>query len=254
LVHQLLGDVLVYRAIADCFAPDRRVYGIHPPEDFTKRTMPYPLEALAAEYVAEILQQQSVGPFHLSGYSSGAVLAFEMARQMTAAGLEVGLLALIGGDIISPPPHLSPLKNLWKVTARTLIRIAYNLTGDLRKGPKEFFMTRLRYQRVLWRVRQLQEAHASPQESEITLENSYRPQPYSGSALLLRFRDEAWRYGPDPLMGWGRLITEGIEAVDVPGGHFTGMSPSAAPNLVSIMKSRMENIESKRTAEIAALA
>ena len=249
LVHPLTGDILVYRGIADCFASDRGVYGIQPPYDFTQRSRPYPLKYLAAEYIREILQQQSIGPFHLGGYSSGALIAFEMARQMTEAGLEVGLLALVGGEIKTQGPVASNLTVLWKRLVRTLRRIILMFNGEFRDAPKEFIMTRLRYQRLLWRVRS---AHrpASAGQSEITLEeallfseNAYCPQLYSGSALLIRFHDEDWKSSPDPFMGWGELVKGGIEAVDVPGGHYTGIRLAAAPRLAAILKSRIEKLE-----------
>ncbi len=258
LVHQLLGDILIYRAIAERFAPNRRVYGIQPPADFCERPTPYPLQALASDYIDEILQHQSVGPFHLGGYSSGAVIAFEMARQLKASGHEVGLLALIGGDIKAPPPQLPRLRKYGKTAIRTIIRIFFTLTGDLIRDPRGFFSTRVRYQILLWRVRKQQQL-VSPAEKKPSLEeallfseNAYRPEPYPGPALLLRFHDEAWRFGPDPLMGWGGLVEGGIDAIDIPCGHYTGMSQKAAPNLANIMKAHIEKLEATESAAATA--
>jgi amino acid adenylation domain-containing protein len=248
LVHPLLGQVFVYRALADCFAPERPVYGIQPPEDFAKRARPYPLESLAAEYVSCILQRQSEGPFHLAGYSSGAVIVFEMARQMTAAGLEVGLLGLIGGDIAVPKAKMSPWEKFRNRLVRATARIGFMLRGELRQ-PSEFIRTRLRYYRLVWRIRQLQkpgphtDGEATIEEALLLTERAYRPQPYAGKALLLRFRDEAWDLSDDPMMGWSGLISGGIETIDVPGGHLSGMSAEAAPHLADILNARMKEAE-----------
>ncbi len=99
-IHHLLADILIYRSVANQFAAERPVFGIHPPVDLTERRLPS-LHAIAAEYVSEILERQKEGPFHLAGFSSGGVIAFEMARQLAKAGHEVGLLALIDGDTLS---------------------------------------------------------------------------------------------------------------------------------------------------------
>jgi thioesterase domain-containing protein len=248
LVHPLLGHVFVYRALADCFTPERPVYGIQPPEDFAKRALPYPLESLAAEYVSCILQRQSAGPFHLAGYSSGSVLVFEMARQMRAAGLEVGLLGLIGGDIAMPKPAVSKWTKAKKQALRAMTRIIFMIKGELRQ-PKEFIRTRLHYHRLLWRIRALEKASA-PKDMAVTVEEAlmltekaYKPQSYAENALLLRFQDEALELSEDPLMGWGGLVKGGLEVIDVPGGHLSGMRAEAAPNLASILRARMEKFE-----------
>jgi thioesterase domain-containing protein len=81
------------------------------------------------------------------------------------------------------------------------------------------------------------------EQALLLCENAYEPQPYSGSALLIRFHDEAWALGPNPLLGWGTLIEGGIEALDAPGGHITGMNPLAAPHLAQLLKARLQNIE-----------
>ena len=53
------------------------------------------IEALAGNYVAGIRAMQPKGPYRLAGYSFGAVLAFEIAQQLTAMGEEVSTLVLL---------------------------------------------------------------------------------------------------------------------------------------------------------------
>jgi thioesterase domain-containing protein len=249
LVHHLLGDILVYRGIADCFAPDRPVYGIQAPADFLTRSHPYPLTSLASEYVAEVLQQQSEGPFHLGGYSSGSLLAFEMARQLTAAGHQVGLLALIDGDVKSSALKVSFLSRCAKTFIRKLCKIVFKFSDEVSEGAWRFIAKRLGYLQFLWRVRKLEKAPASV-HAKITLEqalqlseNAYQPQLFTGSAILFRFHDEAWRFGPNPLMGWAGLLENGLEAIDLPGGHITGMNSSRAAHLAGLLRRGMERFE-----------
>jgi amino acid adenylation domain-containing protein len=52
------------------------------------------LAGLASKYVAAMREIQSDGPYHVGGWSSGGVMAFEMAQQLKEAGQEVGVLAL----------------------------------------------------------------------------------------------------------------------------------------------------------------
>jgi amino acid adenylation domain-containing protein len=249
LIHHRLGDILVYRAMANCFSPHRPVYGVQAPHDFLDRPQPYPLTTLASEYVREIVKRKVSGPLHLAGYSSGAVLAFEMARQLNESGHTVGLLALIDGEIgHQPSTSAAPAKH-WKALVRKLYKVVFKFNDVFALGPKHFFVSRFIYYRLLWGVRNL-ETSSGPITESITLEqalllseNTYRAEPYPGSALLLRFRDEAWKVGPNPLMGWHGLIRKGIDAVDVPGGHITGMNTARASHLADILKLHMERIE-----------
>jgi amino acid adenylation domain-containing protein len=248
-IHHLFGDILVYRTLAECFQCERPVIGVQAPAGLADRPEPSSLESLAAEYLQEILKQQADGPFHLAGLSTGSLLAFEMARQLTKAGHRVGLLALIDGEIKAPGLDLSRPAKYWKVVIRKMYKIVFKFTDEIKEGPRRFLIKRVRYLWLLWRIRSLAKSLVSP-ASNLTMEQalflaekSYRPQPYSGSALLLRFQDEAWAFGPDPLMGWSSLIQAGIEVVDLPGGHLTGMSPARASRLAGILATRMRQVE-----------
>jgi amino acid adenylation domain-containing protein len=56
------------------------------------------LESLARRFVAKITARDPDGPYALLGYSWGGLLAYEVARQLIAAGREVTFLGLIGSE------------------------------------------------------------------------------------------------------------------------------------------------------------
>ena len=247
LVHHLLGDVLVYRSVARQFAPHRPVFGIQPPVDLIHRSQTYSLKALASDYVGEILKRQTAGPIHLAGFSSGSVIAFEMGRQLENLGIDVGMLAIIDGEVQAEGPPMPAAVKYAKMVVRKFCKIAFKLEDELADGPRQFVMKRLRHLWLHSRVRALEN---SASKGEITMEQAlllaeraYKAEPYSGSVLLIRFHDEAWEYGPDPLMGWSGLVEGGIEVVDLEGGHLTGMSPVGAPTMVAILRDSIERCE-----------
>jgi amino acid adenylation domain-containing protein len=247
LIHHLLGDVLIYRPVASQFAPDRPVFGIQPPADLMDRPQPYSLQALAFDYVGEILKRQTAGPIHLAGFSSGSLIAFEMARQFENLGIEVGMLALIDGEIHAEGPRMPTAVKYAKLLARKLCKIAFKLEDELADGPKQFFMKRFRHLVLHSRVRALENSASNGQitmeQALLLAERAYKAEPYSGSALLIRFHDEAWEYGPDPLMGWSGLVKGGIDIVDLEGGHITGMSPVGAPTMVAGLRNSIDRCE-----------
>jgi amino acid adenylation domain-containing protein len=247
LIHHLLGDVLIYRSVARQFAPHRPVFGIQPPVDLTNRPQPYSLQALAFDYVGEILKRQTAGPIHLAGFSSGSIIAFEMARQLKNLGIEVGMLALIDGEVQAEGPSMPAAVKYAKMVMRKLCKIAFKLEDELADGPRQFVMKRVRH---LWLQSSVRALENSASKGEITMEQAlllaeraYKAEPYSGSALLIRFHDEAWEYGPDPLMGWSGLVEGGIEVVDLEGGHITGMSPVGAPIMVAVLRDAIDQRE-----------
>jgi len=52
------------------------------------------IEAMAADYLREIKKRQSNGPYYLCGYSSGGLVAFEIARRLSESGDEVAFVGL----------------------------------------------------------------------------------------------------------------------------------------------------------------
>ncbi len=262
-VHDIHGEIRFYRPLAECLAPERPVFGVQVPNDLTQRAKSWSIELLAAGYIKEILDRQATGPFHLVGFSTGSVVAFEMARQLIEKGHKVGMLALIDGDINCPGPASSKAERYRKIAVRKACRIAFKFTDELKAGPKQFVAKRLRYLWLRWSVKQLQKRPQLEDIPTCTIEQAlalaemgYRPQRLPGlpgPAILIRFHDEAWNFGPDPLMGWRNLLEAGIETVDFPGSHTTGMGATNAPKLASLLTANMKKREAAVVPESAGM-
>lgn len=57
------------------------------------------------------------------------------------------------------------------------------------------------------------------QEANIKAMLSYQPEVYSGKAILFRASEQPPGCYPDPQLGWGNLVTGGLEVYDIPGSH-----------------------------------
>ena len=57
------------------------------------------VEEMARTYVDAIRAFQPQGPYRVAGHSFGALVAFEIARQLTQPGEEVGWLGLIDAEL-----------------------------------------------------------------------------------------------------------------------------------------------------------
>ncbi|HYG24753.1 MAG TPA: amino acid adenylation domain-containing protein [Verrucomicrobiae bacterium] len=198
------------------------------------------IEEMARQYVADMRVMQPHGPYHIGGYCFGGNVAYEMARQLHAAGEEVRTLAVFN----CAPANSSYSHVSW--SPRWFFRFGVNLLywmrccaqwspaqrRDFLRWKKEMFQRRLnRYlgcgssnkatidpgelvdlssfsdeQRKLW-------------ERHIHALVNYHPQPYSGKVHLFRSPGHPWLCSFDGDYGWRDLARGGVEISIVPGVH-----------------------------------
>jgi pimeloyl-ACP methyl ester carboxylesterase len=84
------------------------LFAIDPPIDVAKGLVPPPstIADLAGRHLAAIRAHRPDGPYRLFGYSFGGLVAFEMTRQLEAAGAIVEICALGDSPTISTVPLL----------------------------------------------------------------------------------------------------------------------------------------------------
>ncbi|WP_436498590.1 amino acid adenylation domain-containing protein [Actinokineospora sp. HUAS TT18] len=90
LVHPVDGTVGWYRDLAAAVGHRWRCVGFAQSDPMAAKTVP----DMAAEYVARLRRVQATGPYTITGWSFGAAVAFEMARQLESAGERVTRLTL----------------------------------------------------------------------------------------------------------------------------------------------------------------
>ena len=95
------------------------------------------IEAMAADYLREIKQRQPEGPYYLCGYSSGGLVAFEIARRLHESGDEVALVGLFDTTM---SPVRWPLRAWISIIARRMTLLA----GVVRALPTRTWRATLR--------------------------------------------------------------------------------------------------------------
>jgi thioesterase domain-containing protein len=220
------GHPLSLYELARLCDPEQPFYGLQYPEDSSEQPYPTRIEDLAARFVPEIRALQHEGPYRLGGHSFGGVVAFELARQLTALGQDVSLLVLFdtrgkgypdyrarAGRMLNHLTHLGTLSfsEQRAYLAEKTRGVLHRLTASLRWAAIEQGFLPL------------------PHSSEISTINqgarrNYQPRPFPGRLVL--FRAEQFPCGPgtrwdDPFLGWRGLAAGGIDVVKVPGDHLT---------------------------------
>jgi FkbH-like protein len=219
-VHGVGGNVLEFVDLARHVEADQPFYGIQaaglngtvPQKNLT-------IEEMAEQYIAEIREFQREGPYYLGGSSFGGWVAYEMARQLTAAGQTVGLVALF--DTAVPGPLLTEgATSDWQ---KRFYRFSLHWHNLLVLGHRE----RLPYVRAKARrmVNQfggrerLPEAVRAVNEAGRWAEARYTPAEYAGGITLFRATKQPPWIASDRTLGWAKLVKGGIQIYDTPGHH-----------------------------------
>lgn len=225
------GNPLGQRFLAERLGNQQPFFGLQARGVDGEQTPHTHVEEMAEEYIKAIRSVQPHGPYYLGGFSGGGVVAFEMCQQLTRAGEEIGLLALL--DAYNP---------LLERSSR-----AYRLKAQLARSQK--FGAPHVTEMLKWNVWQplkrtgaidvllgtANEDKASNFESEraaldhkmmsswLAAEKRYRPKPYAGDAVLFRSHWDLYHGRTDVLPafdnGWTPLIQGKLRILDVPGTH-----------------------------------
>ncbi len=269
LVHDGLGETLLYLHLARRLPETMSVYGIEP-----KRQPGIPLahasiEDAAAFYVEQIRKIQPHGPYLLGGMCAGGTIAYEMAVCLRGVGQSVQTIVVMDGATPQAPKRAARLTRgrllglksavvrplddgsatspgimRWSSIALEVMRKARNVIAYETGRLVERISMRSRF-RLLKRL-----VHESgPWPAEVPpltvmqiynlLESHYRPTPWPDGHLLL-VRATAGQGSDTPYrdiyrdedFGW-RSVAGQIEVVDVVGGHSSMLQEHAVDSLAN---------------------
>ena len=107
LVHELTGEVLVYRNLVQELPEEINVYGLRA-RGIDRQRMPWRrVDQMARGYVERMREVQPQGPYFIGGLCFGGVMALEVAHQLEVDGQEVGLVLPI--DAVPRTPRFRDL-------------------------------------------------------------------------------------------------------------------------------------------------
>ncbi|MBD1869937.1 amino acid adenylation domain-containing protein [Cyanobacteria bacterium FACHB-471] len=249
-VHPMFGVVFPYlelahqlESIAEQFPEwgDRGFYGLQPLGLDGKSAPLNRIEAIATSYIQAIQALQPQGPYFLGGWSFGGLVAFEMAQQLTQAGQEVGLLAIL--DTPAPSNQLSLGQSL-----KFLLGTALWSTLPFLLDYGSLAANRLQSWHPWFARWQQSDASSTafraiarllPEESRLQLLNEsaiqsllpivyansqaayrYVPKPYPNRITLFRAVEQPDAIRDEPSLGWNALTSD-IQLHQVPGNHLS---------------------------------
>lgn len=199
------GDMFAFQDIAHAMGLDQPVYGLQPASANQVKTFrQMSIYRLVSAYISEIKKAQPSGPYFLSGYSVGAIIAVEIARELLRQGNEVGLLV-----IFDPPSHI-PFWLDWFYSA--------NYRFSTRTG-----LSRLvRRVRSPWVTRLFHTVLDEGLRTHTTVAREHRVAPYPGRITYFRATLSQGSLVSFKPIGrfWRRIALEGVEVHWIPGTHY----------------------------------
>ena len=206
--------------------PDQPCYGLQmqleevPKLDFTEEQYC----TTASKYVQAMQSVQARGPYYLVGQCQGGFIAFEMARQLEAAGERVELLGILDTWVV-------------EYTLRKWLFYAEAVRNRFRLIREIGFPSAVR------RLLAAQSKPASPAAGSgaaapgvaapvnITYAKKFFPgkdfqfKTYSGVVTVFKVAKQLRRYKPDEKLGWAQRALGGVEVELIPGEHTTYLRP-----------------------------
>ena len=246
-VHPMFGVVLPYLELAHHLSSNaeqfphwgnRSFYGLQPLGLDGKSPPLNRIEAIAAYYIQAIQTVQPQGPYLLGGWSFGGMVAFEMAQQLTQAGQQIELLAMLDTPAPISSNQLSLYQSLkfllgtalWSTLPFLMDYGAIATDQFQRLQPWKAWFSRWQWSAIARlipeasRLRVLDESAIAPMlrivYAHIQATYHYVPQPYPNRITLFRAVEQPDSTGQAPNLGWDALAKD-IQLHQVPGNHLS---------------------------------
>ena len=253
------GNVVGYHDLSRLLGPDQPFYGLQPRGLSGTEAPRTDVVEMATAYLAEIRQVQPEGPYNLLGTCMGAVVAFEMAQQLHAAGQEVGLLTLVEPRPLfrtfrretrpSRAPKLRFIGARLKLYARNLAALRGRQRIDYVRDRVKT-LTQVVAQRDLFRGDRADFNTDVVRKANLTAAHHYRAQVYPGQVVL--FLAEGRNVAPgeeDARLNWRQVAGGGLTVHGVPGDN-SGMT-LRRPNVDALASRLQEYLDEQRAATTA---
>jgi len=258
-VFLCIGGGVMWRPLSEHLGPDQPVLhvGLDPAGAVELLNEPNSLEKLARHMVSALCEKQPQGPYYLAGFCCDAVFAYEVARQLTMHGHEIGLLVMVEPFT----PNVSAAGRFSNWLRRQIFRCGFRFR-ELRqtgigglpryaKGRWDGFKTMLR--EAVWRnsarfrVMKHQASSLDLHQIIFVAASSYKPKPLACPAVIFHCKDWPMLSAGDPYFGWRKFLTGRSEAIEVPGDHLGTLHDPSVAVLAEKLKDRLENTRQEET-------
>jgi len=224
-VHGAGGVVIRFRDLARHLGKDQPVYGLQARGMDGKHPCDDRVEDMATHYLEEIRSVQPRGPYLLSGYSLGGMVAIEMAQRLIAQHQEKVLVVMF--DTFCTPPTEKNGSNGSDQRSGSLYHGISSTWGRfLRMPPGEMWTSVARVARTLKKgIRRYGSEALLPRSLKNVRRacelaaKTYVPRAYPGLLYLFRSSHKPLLQFRDPHIGWSAYAERGLRIHEINGDH-----------------------------------
>jgi amino acid adenylation domain-containing protein len=220
-------ELALYAKLVGRLATDETVFGMTVPADGQT------VEEIAARHLDVIREAQPRGPYRVGGECVGGVVAYEVARQLAAAGESIALVLLIDSWV---PTGVGVMHHQLIGQPLDLLALGLRFVADLPRRPPSAEP----WWAELWR-----RANVPPDGRRyVRACMQYRPAAYAGGLTLLASDANLRRGIAQP---WQRLAGGAVAIHRAPGNHQT-YSRQHAEATAAILRRCLEEAAAKESA------
>jgi thioesterase domain-containing protein/acyl carrier protein len=248
LIHDVTGDVLIFRDLARRLPIDLPIYGLRARGLENGEAPAADIEEMARDYLAQIRTVQPQGPYFLGGFSLGGIIAHEMANIVRDQGQRIGWLGLF--DTMVLRHQLAPVDRLAHDYARIVRKL--RVLRRLPRSEQRTSLARLFQHLVLRRPRDIVYANLSAYEGNPSIVanmsrilaagmravSTFRPRHFPGeiSFFFAQVRDVSSAIDPTPY--WRRYAGT-LKIFTIPASHVGILRPPAVELLAEQVRASL---------------
>jgi acyl-CoA synthetase (AMP-forming)/AMP-acid ligase II/thioesterase domain-containing protein len=253
-VHPGVGEVLVFVNLAKYFIGERPFYALRARGFGAGEAHFDSFEEMVACYVQAIRAQRPAGPYAIAGYSYGGAVAFEIAKVLESKGERVDFVG-----IFNLPPHIKDRMGeldftegavnlaifLSLITSEQAAGLPQQIRGLPRSGQIAHLMAIASVERFseLGLDADAFGAWVDLAQSLVKVGMTYEPTGSVESvsvfyAIPLRGTKEDWL--STQLKKWDGFTRKDNRYIDVPGEHYTLMSPRHVAAFQAILRAELD--------------
>ena len=240
-IHPAGGSVFPYYALAHYLGPNQPLYALEARGLARFEATHETVEAMARDYIEAVISEQPEGPYYLAGWSFGGLVAYEMARQLTAAGHGVPLVMLLDSQpavsdsreqandkfaamlalfpaIAQLPPEL--VRGLTRAERLAIFSQQVESAGLVQPGADR------------WEIERLYDVF----EATCRAWASFRARTYNGNVSIFRAAEFTGHQQPVDVTRWEKPIAGKMRVRTMPGNHLTMLREPHVRTLTSHMR------------------
>ena len=269
-IHPAGGNVLCYYELAHALEDERPVIAVQS-RGVDGRSAPYvTMKEMVADYIEAIRAHQPIGPYHIAGWSSGGVVAYEVARILKENGDRVDGVHLIDSRVMSSIDLIDP--NDESQILITLADSVERFYGIEINASYEELASLDSDQRIEWMIQRSSIAGQSVMDFDVDYLNNfvqiaranlramrdYIPPPSDLSVNLYRAAERAGELDEDLSddLGWRDIVGERLQVHESPGDHISMMTGDhvgvLAKTLSTQLLSTSQNVKAVKSIDLDA--